>query len=54
MVTAELAVFFTSNGGVVAVGGDGWVYRGAGREAWALTLLGDPFGEHPDGAVPPL
>lgn len=54
MVTAELAVFFTSNGGVVAVGCDDWAYRGAGREAWALTLLVDPLREHPDGAVPPL
>ena len=49
-----MAVFFTSNGGVVTVGGDGWAYRGAGSEACALTLLADPFGEHPDGAVPPL
>jgi hypothetical protein len=29
MVTAELAVVFTSNGGVVAVGGDGWAVAGA-------------------------
>jgi len=54
MVTAELAVVFTGNGGVVAVGGDGWACRGAGREAWALTLLADPLREHPDGAFPPL